>query len=231
MALLVKSGGVTPVSWPNSPTGLWPSWTPNHPHTLIGFITVSSPPVAGVWGVFWSTMAAVTSSRWMPHTGAGRGDSPLLCKHYENPEKRYINLRNYYYYYYYYYYMQDKKSCSVRKGLIFLMLCSANLQDRAVFAMCSLKVSWLSKITPRFLTEADEVVKSCCRVGVAGKTRSSVFARLSYKWWSFIHAETATLGLCSLSSALLLSAIHQFLASQCFTFMNRLVLTANVCDE
>ncbi len=26
------------------------------------------------------------------------------------------------------------------KGLIFLMLCSANLQDRAVFAMCSLKV-------------------------------------------------------------------------------------------
>ncbi len=122
-------------------------------------------------------------------------------------------------------------ACSVRKGLIFLMLCSANLQDRAVFAMCSLKVSWSSKITPRFLTEADEVVKSCCRVGVAGKTRSSVFARLSYEWWSFIHAETATLGLCSLSSVLLLSAIHQFLASQCFTFMNRLVLMANVCDE
>ncbi len=78
-------------------------------------------------------------------------------------------------------------ACSVRKGLIFLMLCSANLQDRAVFAMCSLKVSWPPKITPRFLTEADGVivdepnwiVKSCCRVGVAGKTRSSVFARLS----------------------------------------------------
>ncbi len=30
-------------------------------------------------------------------------------------------------------------ACSVRKGLIFLMLCSANLQDRAVFAMCSWK--------------------------------------------------------------------------------------------
>ncbi len=45
-------------------------------------------------------------------------------------------------------------ACSVGKGLIFLMLCSANLQDRAVFAMCSLKVSWSSKITPRFLTEA-----------------------------------------------------------------------------
>ncbi len=31
-------------------------------------------------------------------------------------------------------------ACSVRKGLIFLMLCSANLQDRAVFAMC--KMAW-----------------------------------------------------------------------------------------
>ncbi len=88
-------------------------------------------------------------------------------------------------------------ACSVRKGLIFLMLCSANLQDRAVFAMCSLKVSWSSKITPRFLTEADGVivdepnwiVKSCCRVGVAGNTRSSGFARLSCRWCSFIHAE------------------------------------------
>ncbi len=65
------------------------------------------------------------------------------------------------------------------------------------FAMCSLKVSWSSKITPRFLTEADGeivdepnwIVKSCCRVGVAGKTRSSVFARLSCRWCSFIHAE------------------------------------------
>ncbi len=74
------------------------------------------------------------------------------------------------------------------------MLCSANLQDRAVFAMCSLKVSWSSK---RLLTEVDGViidepnwiVKSCCRVGVAGKTRSSVFAMLSCRWCSFIHAE------------------------------------------
>ncbi len=84
-------------------------------------------------------------------------------------------------------------ACSVRKGLIFLMLCSANLQDRAVFAMCSLKVSWSSKITPRFLTEFDGeivdepnwIVKSCCRVGVAGKTRSSVFARLSCRMMFF----------------------------------------------
>ncbi len=54
-----------------------------------------------------------------------------------------------------------------------------------------------SKITPRFLTELDGVivdesiwmVKSCCRVGVAGKTRSSVFPRLSCRWCSFSHAE------------------------------------------
>jgi len=38
------------------------------------------------------------------------------------------------------------------------MLCSANLQVRAVFAMCFLKVSWSSKITPRFLTKFDEVI-------------------------------------------------------------------------
>ncbi len=86
---------------------------------------------------------------------------------------------------------------AVRKGLIFLMLCNTNRQDRAVFAMWSLKVSWSSKITPRFLTKLDGIiveehswmVKSCCRVGVAGKTRSSVFARLSCRWCSFIHAE------------------------------------------
>ncbi len=40
-------------------------------------------------------------------------------------------------------------ACSVRKGLIFLMLCSLNLQDRAVFAMCS---AYIRKIRP-FLTE------------------------------------------------------------------------------
>ncbi len=36
-----KSRGVTPASWPNFPIGLWPSWPPNHPHTLIGFVTLS----------------------------------------------------------------------------------------------------------------------------------------------------------------------------------------------
>ncbi len=36
-----KSRGVTPASWPNSPTGLWLSWPPNHPKSLTGFITLS----------------------------------------------------------------------------------------------------------------------------------------------------------------------------------------------
>ena len=62
-----------------------------------------------------------------------------------------------------------------------------------VFAMWSLKVSWSSKVTPRFQTEVDGVIveepswmeKSYCRVGVAGKTRSSVFARLSCRLYSF----------------------------------------------
>ncbi len=53
------------------------------------------------------------------------------------------------------------RSCavySVRKSLIFLMLCNENLQDQAVFAIWSLKVSWSLKITPRFLTELDGVI-------------------------------------------------------------------------
>ncbi len=37
--------------------------------------------------------------------------------------------------------------------------------------------------------EPNWIMKSWCRVGVAGKTRSSVFARLSCRWCSFIHAE------------------------------------------
>ncbi len=54
----------------------------------------------------------------------------------------------------------DKKLCSMlcQKGPDLLMLCSANLQDRAVFAMCSLKVSWSSKISPRCLTELDGII-------------------------------------------------------------------------
>ncbi|XP_048051018.1 adhesion G protein-coupled receptor E5-like isoform X2 [Megalobrama amblycephala] len=49
-------------------------------------------------------------------------------------------------------------ACSVRKGLIFLMLCIANLHDCAILAMWSLKVSWSSKITPRFLIELEGII-------------------------------------------------------------------------
>ncbi len=51
-------------------------------------------------------MAAVASSRWMLHTGGGRGDPPHNVKRFEFLEKHYINVMNYYnnnnnYYYYY----------------------------------------------------------------------------------------------------------------------------------
>ncbi len=52
MALLVKSRGVTPVSWQNSPAGPCQSWPPNNPHLLDWLIdSLSYPPVAGVWWV------------------------------------------------------------------------------------------------------------------------------------------------------------------------------------
>ncbi len=112
-----KSRGVTSASWPNLPIGLWPSWPPNHPHILIGFIhSVSSPPVAGVWWAFWHTMAAVTSSRWMLHTGGGRGDTPSQCRALwvlRKAEKRYINVMNYYYYYTYWKILLNFSMCSL----------------------------------------------------------------------------------------------------------------------
>ncbi len=68
-----KIRGVTPASWP---TGLWPSWPPNHPHTLISFITVSSPPVN------WCVVGVLVSH----HPGGcctlvvDEEIPPLLCK-------------------------------------------------------------------------------------------------------------------------------------------------------
>ncbi len=59
-----KSRGVTLASWPNFPIGLWPSWPPNYPHTLIGFITLSPlHQKAGLWWAFWRNIAAIASSR------------------------------------------------------------------------------------------------------------------------------------------------------------------------
>jgi len=72
------------------------------------------------------------------------------------------------------------------------MSCIANLHDRAIFVMWSVKVSWSSNVTPRFLTdlgglikaESIWIVKSCCRDGLAGRMRSSVFASVIYQ---FLH--------------------------------------------
>ncbi len=56
MALLVKSRGVTPVSWPNSLH--YQSWPPNNPHPLDWlYDSLSSPPVAGVWWAHWRRCA------------------------------------------------------------------------------------------------------------------------------------------------------------------------------
>ncbi len=67
-SLLIPSSG---------PCQLWP---PNNPHPLNWlYHSLSSPPVAGVWWVHWHrcTVAAVTSSKWMLHTGGGlRRDPP-----------------------------------------------------------------------------------------------------------------------------------------------------------
>ncbi len=93
----------------------------------------------------------------------------------------------------------DKKLCSrlCQKGPDFFWCwCSANLQDRAVFA-CALEGQLVIKDYTKISDRSDGVIidvpnwieKSCCRVGVAGTTRSSVFARLSCRWCSFIHAE------------------------------------------
>ncbi len=63
-----------------------------------------------------------------------------------------------------------------------LISCDTCTKDKGIGV-----TSWSSKISPRCLTELDGIiveepnwmVKSYCRLGVAGKTRSSVFSRLS----------------------------------------------------
>ncbi len=50
------------------------------PIHLIGSISPSSPPVAGVWWAHWRRcpVAAVASSKWMLHTGGGWGENPHM---------------------------------------------------------------------------------------------------------------------------------------------------------
>ncbi len=77
------------------------------------------------------------------------------------------------------------------------MLNKANLQDRAFLATWSEKVSWSSIITPIFLAVFEGVmvdvpnwmVKLWWNNGFDGTTSSSVLARLSWRWWSFIQQE------------------------------------------
>ncbi len=67
-------------------TGPCQSWPPKHPHPLDWlYDSLSSPPVAGVWWVHWRRciVAAVTSSKWMLHTGGGWGETPpMIVKHF-----------------------------------------------------------------------------------------------------------------------------------------------------
>ncbi len=84
-----KSRGVPPASWPNSPTGLWPSWPPNNPHTLIGFITVFSSPISWcVVGVLahygCRRIIQVDAAHWW---WMRREIPPLLCKALRVPRK------------------------------------------------------------------------------------------------------------------------------------------------
>ncbi len=81
MTLIVKSRGVTPVSWPNSlHTGPFNQGLLIIPIHLIGSMSLSSPPVAGVWWAHWRRcpVAAVASSKWMLHTGGGWGETPHM---------------------------------------------------------------------------------------------------------------------------------------------------------
>ncbi len=85
-------------------------------------------------------------------------------------------------------------ACSEWKGLIFLILYNANLHDRAVLVMWSVKFSLSSITTPRFLSvfegfmvdETNWKVKLWWNGGFAETTSVSVLARLSWRWWSFI---------------------------------------------
>ncbi len=94
-----KSRGVTLASWSNFPIGLWPSWSPNHPHILIGFTTVSSPPIS------WCVVGGLAQSGCLSHHPGGcctlvvvEEIPPYYVKRFEYPVKCYINVTNYYNY-------------------------------------------------------------------------------------------------------------------------------------
>ncbi len=76
-----NSRGVTPASWPN----LWPSCPPNHPHTPIGFITLSS-----IWLLLHHPGGCCTLV-------VNEEIPPYYVKRFECLEMRYINVTYYYY--------------------------------------------------------------------------------------------------------------------------------------
>src|SRR4029434_1406891 len=85
----------------------------------------------------------------------------------------------------------------VRYGLILRMLNSAKRQDLETEAMWSVKVSWSSIMTPRFLVVLDGtrdkesilMLMLWWMACLAGKTISSGFARFSWMWSFFIHVD------------------------------------------
>jgi len=93
-----KTRGLPPASRPNLPIShhdqICPSWPPNHPHIfLIGFITVSSPPVC------WCVVSVLTQfgcCHITLHIGGVWGFS--YVKLFEYAEKHYMHIMNYYYY-------------------------------------------------------------------------------------------------------------------------------------
>ncbi len=87
-------------------------------------------------------------------------------------------------------------ACCVRKDLSDVVQCKhARLSSFCNVVFESELI--MKKLPQDFWLQLDGVivdisiwmVKSCCRVGVAGKKRSLVFAKLSCRWCSFIHAE------------------------------------------
>ncbi len=111
--------------------GLWPSWPPNHPHTLIGFITLSPlPPVSWcVVGILahygCHRIIQVDAAHWWWL----RRLRHFNVKRFEYPEKRYIHVTNYYYYYKYlpFIFFVTLKGCIT--GKLVWLYSSDNLQN------------------------------------------------------------------------------------------------------
>ncbi len=91
-----KSRGVTPASWPNLPSGLWPSWPPNNLHIYWLHHFVSSPPVSwSVVGVLVHYGCRRIIQVDAVHWWWMRRYPPYYVKRFECLENRYITVANY----------------------------------------------------------------------------------------------------------------------------------------